>query len=316
VDSPKVSICVITYNHERYLRRAIESILEQEIDISMEIIISDDCSTDHTREIIREYADKQPQLFRAILREQNVGPAKNFLELLQAATGNYIAYLEGDDYWNDPKKLKKQFDFLTINEEYVCCSHNAETLNQDGTLGLYNKNKIDKTLTRKELLTSLEIHTSSIFFRNCLVGMPNYVLNFPLDIIFYFYLSSHGKFFISKDIMSVYRFHAGGVWTGQSNLVKINKGFEIQNYILKNLPISKEESQAIKQIKINLKLNRLKTYANRFRFDLIYFRDAGSLIYAKIIGYTVKTKYLIFCLIPDNIINQINRVRSSTIKAN
>ncbi|MBP2283049.1 glycosyltransferase involved in cell wall biosynthesis [Flavobacterium sp. CG_23.5] len=121
--SPLLSVCLITYNHENYIKQAIDGILMQQVDFNWELIIAEDCSTDGTREILLEYKEKYPDFIKLILQEKNVGPAKNFLDLIQTPKSKYIAYCEGDDYWTDPLKIQKQVDILELNENIgLVCS--------------------------------------------------------------------------------------------------------------------------------------------------------------------------------------------------
>lgn len=124
-----VSIVCITYNHEPYLRQALEGFLMQETDFPVEIILAEDCSTDGTRTICEEYAEKYPGKIKYIYRDHNVGYNENEYEAMCTATGKYIAYCEGDDYWTDSLKLQKQVDFLESHPDYSVCWHRCVHLN-------------------------------------------------------------------------------------------------------------------------------------------------------------------------------------------
>lgn len=129
---PLVSIVCITYNHEPYLRQALEGFLMQKVNFPLEIILAEDCSTDGTRKICEEYVAKYPALIHYIYRDHNVGYNENEYEAMCAAKGKYVAYCEGDDYWTDSHKLQKQVDFLENHPEYTVCwhrckHHNVET---------------------------------------------------------------------------------------------------------------------------------------------------------------------------------------------
>jgi len=116
-NSPLVSIICITYNHEPYIAEAIEGVLMQKCSFPIELVIGEDCSTDNTRKICEEYANKS-ELIKLLPTETNLGMMPNFIRTLQSCTGKYIAMCEGDDYWTDPLKLQKQVDFLEANAEY------------------------------------------------------------------------------------------------------------------------------------------------------------------------------------------------------
>ena len=123
---PLVSICCITYNHEPFIANAIEGFLMQKTDYPYVIIIGEDCSTDKTRDIIERYADQNPELIKVITSDRNVGAVANECRVLTEAKGTYIAFCEGDDYWNYPGKLQRQADFLDTNPDYSVCFHRCK----------------------------------------------------------------------------------------------------------------------------------------------------------------------------------------------
>lgn len=127
-----VSVIVLSYNHERYITQALDSILMQKTDYRYEILIGDDCSQDRTAEILKEYQRKYPDVIRLFLWEKNLGAARNSYELLTRAKGRYLATCEGDDYWTDPKKLQIQVDFLEKNPAYVGVTHHFTIVNEMG----------------------------------------------------------------------------------------------------------------------------------------------------------------------------------------
>ena len=117
--SIKVSVVVPTYNQERYIRHTLESAVNQKTDFGYEILVGEDCSTDNTSAVVREYAQKYPDKIVAFIREKNYGMGGNVMDLMMRAKGDYIAFLEGDDYWLDENKLQKQVDFLNTHPDYV-----------------------------------------------------------------------------------------------------------------------------------------------------------------------------------------------------
>ena len=110
---PTVSICMITYNHEAFIAEAIESVLMQETDFDIELIIANDASSDKTHEIIESLVQNHPRKpsVQYINRIENIGMIPNFMDVINKASGDFIALCEGDDYWTDPLKLQKQKDF-------------------------------------------------------------------------------------------------------------------------------------------------------------------------------------------------------------
>ncbi len=166
-----VSVCMITYNHEKFIRQAIEGVLMQQTDFPIELVIGEDCSTDSTRALCVEYADKHPEIIRLLPSDNNLGIMPNFIKTLQACTGKYIALCEGDDYWTDPLKLKKQVEFLEKNDAYAGIA-NQVYVQYDNILintHLYRINTKDK-LALNDFVGSLPFHTSSFLFRKVLLN--------------------------------------------------------------------------------------------------------------------------------------------------
>lgn len=149
-----VSVCIVVYNHEKYLSQAIDSVIEQKTDFRFEIIIGDDCSTDDSQEIIRKYAEMYPNII-PVLREKNIGAPHNEFDLAIRAKGKYIAWLEGDDYWTDKDKLQKQVDFLEQHKEFFSIASMSKIVDEnnrslpcnhydsDEIITLHNYNKIE-----------------------------------------------------------------------------------------------------------------------------------------------------------------------------
>ncbi len=122
---PKVSVSLITYNHEKYIAACLDSIVKQVVDFGVEIVVSDDCSTDKTPEIVADYALKYPGLIKPVFMEKNIGMVKNALATINACAGQYIAIMEGDDFWSDEHKLQAQADYLDQNADCVICYTNG-----------------------------------------------------------------------------------------------------------------------------------------------------------------------------------------------
>lgn len=121
-----VSVYVLTYYHEDYISQAIESILKQKTHYHFEIVISDDCSKDHTRDIVNKYCEKYPGIIRAIFNQKNIGIPKNMFQARCACKGRYIVVLSGDDYWINESKIELQASFLDTHPEYVAVFNGIE----------------------------------------------------------------------------------------------------------------------------------------------------------------------------------------------
>lgn len=171
--SPLVSVAVLVYNHEKYIRKALDSILMQEVDFDYEIVIAEDCSTDNSREIIFEYYNNYPHIFKLILQEKNVGMRLNSDDLRHNCSGKYRATLEGDDYWIVSDKLKKQVDFLEKNEDYIAIGGDFICIDEKEMRCKFPWGNIIYTYCQDEEYTLehvnkwlLPAHASAMLFRN------------------------------------------------------------------------------------------------------------------------------------------------------
>lgn len=127
----KVSVIMLTYNHEKYIAKAIEGVLMQQTDFPVELIVANDCSTDGTEEIVERYRQKKPGIVKGYYNKKNLGPRYNFIKAFSYADGDYIAMCEGDDYWTDSSKLQKQVDFLQNNSDYILAFHEIKLIDEN-----------------------------------------------------------------------------------------------------------------------------------------------------------------------------------------
>ncbi len=174
MSEPVLSVLFITYNHEKYLRQSLDSVLSQKTDFEFEIVIGEDCSTDGTRGILREYKDRFPDKIRLLFRDRNFGrPTLNVYETAMECRGRYIATLEGDDYWTDEYKLQKAVDYLEAHNEYSGCANPSLLIGEDGEeladktpLRLYTWDKDDYTFKDYRADDIWPGQTASIVTRN------------------------------------------------------------------------------------------------------------------------------------------------------
>jgi glycosyltransferase involved in cell wall biosynthesis len=212
----KVSIAVTTYNHEKYIAQAIDSILMQKVNFDYEIIIGEDYSADNTRNIVIDFQKRYPDKIKLILPPKNLGFGGNkiFLQILQECKGAYIAFLDGDDYWTSLHKLQKQVDLLDSHPEYVVCFHNAKVFYEDESREFWNLNPINQkeVLTIEDLLGGNVIAISSSMVRRNLLGeFPDwFVTALSGDWVLFILYARHGDIEYINEVMSVYRVHNQG----------------------------------------------------------------------------------------------------------
>ena len=147
---PMVSVVVLTYNHEKYIKQALDSILMQKVNFDYEILIGDDASTDNTVKILEEYQNKYPNVIKLFLNKTNLGATQNAYNVLMNVKGRYLATCEGDDYWTDVNKLQIQVDYLEKNKDLVGCTHYFTVVDEESKP---LKNQYLSWIKQKDLFT-------------------------------------------------------------------------------------------------------------------------------------------------------------------
>ena len=212
----KVSVCMTAYNQEKYIAEAVESVLMQQTTFAYELVIGDDYSTDRTRQIILDYQKKYPDKIHLILQESNVGSRTNGIQTLKACQGQYIANLDGDDYWTSPHKLQKQADFLDSHPECAICFHNARRIDEEHNqeLELYCREDQKEISTIEDILLLNVIPSCAMMFRNGLFGdYPAWHSTLPLgDWLLIILNAQHGQIGYINEVMGVYRLHNQGIF--------------------------------------------------------------------------------------------------------
>lgn len=236
---------MLAYNHERYIAQALDSALMQQVHFDYEILIGEDCSTDNTRDILIRYQQEYPDKIRLLLPDKNVGMHNNFIQTFKACRGNYIALLEGDDFWTSPDKLQKQVDFLDAHADYTICFHNALYLYQDGSTKSFLSPESRKNIfTLEDVLYRNWMSTASIMFRQGFIyEFPDWIydVNF-IDWILQIILAQHGKIGYIDDIMNVYRIHSEGNWSWRSQIEMRLEIVKMYNYISNHLDFKYQKS--------------------------------------------------------------------------
>ena len=235
----EVSVILLSYNHEKYISFAIESILKQRFNKQFEIIILDDFSTDNTFKILNQFESNFPKKIECYKNSKNLGLARNFEKAILLAKGKYISYLEGDDYWTDPLKLQKQFNFLEEHPRFVLAFHDFITIDKGNNIlssqNLLNKN-LQKNRTRKEMVTGCLIHQNTMMFRNVVRKFPlGFFLAKNHDTFFIAYLSNWGEAGYVQCAPMHYRIHNESLWSSLSGRRKQLNGLATYSIILFNV---------------------------------------------------------------------------------
>lgn len=234
---PTVSVCCITYNHSKFIGQALESFLNQNTSFSYEILVYDDASNDGTRDILKEYELKYPQIIRVFYSSENqYSQGVRLLNLrynLPRARGKYIATCDGDDFWTDPLKLQKQVDFLESNPEVVMCFHGFDRLENDKSTDskLYNHlHHSPFTIFEQKEFLQLHVQFLTIMFRQN-VKFPMISSEINGDVFVLTHLSEVGKCAYLNFNGAVYRYHQNGVFRKMSRIGQINSSIKTRKII-------------------------------------------------------------------------------------
>ncbi len=228
---PDVTVCVFSFNHGNYLRDAIDSILSQDFGGSLEILVADDCSTDGSREWLRTLQAEHPAKVRLLLARRNLwceffpGSAVAFPAYETASRSRYIALLEGDDFWTDPGKLRRQIDHLDAHADAAGCFTDCLLVDGDGRQieprPFWNQ-PYQNRYNRREALTGLKsgYATGALMFRGKVFreGIPEYFLRAGSDYLLDVAITGYGMLDYLPGVTSAYRIHAQGTWQGGSNV--------------------------------------------------------------------------------------------------
>lgn len=216
---------MVTYNHERHIAQAIESVLGQQCDgFDIELVIGEDCSTDGTRAIVEEYSRRFPESVVIVSGPHNVGAQRNVARTLERCTGDYIAVLDGDDFWTSPRKLQTQVDFLESNADCALCFHNVQVVDDSGNvLETLDMSAMRERTHLEDLLIGNYMSSCSVMYRGHLVdALPEWwaeveLGDFPLGVLH----ARHGWIGYIDEVMAAYRRHPGGEFSTRTSTQQV-----------------------------------------------------------------------------------------------
>ncbi|TSJ39874.1 glycosyltransferase family 2 protein [Fluviicola chungangensis] len=217
---PDISICVITYNHESYIWRALESINFQKFNGSVELIIGVDVSSDRTAELVEQFVKISRFSVQAIIHTERQGMFENLYDVFRRATGKYIAVLEGDDFWVDEEKLYKQFVYMENAPLCVAAGGGIRTLTQTIRENRKWYNRKNQYYFLPDFIHANRMSFCTVMFRRECLRMDLFAslsdsphLDWPIYIILLLsHPDAHIKVF--SDVFSTYRIHDSGVYSG------------------------------------------------------------------------------------------------------
>ena len=308
---PLVTVSVITYQHENYIKQCLEGILMQKTNFPIEIIIGEDGSKDATPNICKQYAEKFPDKIRLFLRDRNLSHYKtedgsdimlNGRFQKMHARGKYYAPCEGDDYWTDSDKLQKQVDFLEEHEEYSMCCHRYSILDIDNRfrsdycarlfkrgmvfLDFGNRENfncwITKTMTSMYRVSSLDLALLAQYKKT-------------RDVHLFYHILKTGKGRCFNDNMAVYRIHEGGI----HSMVNSYNRFRISYEIYKELYEKNKEDKDLERVYKSTMISMLSMELQQIVLDdpSLIELSAKRMIYSmkreKAFSFSIKCVYFL-----------------------
>ncbi len=225
MSSPILSVCIRSYNQEKYIAQAIDSVLMQRTSFDLEIIVYDDASSDNTVSIVKGFQAKDSRI-RFYQNEHNEGGPNTLRKVIEKSQSKYLAFLDGDDYYTDVYKLEKQVSFLESHQEYVACFHNVVNRYEDDETkpSLFLPLDFPSIHDCVSVISEdwfLPIH--SVVLRRELVFFPEWydkVMND--DYVVNLSVVMHGPYYYMPDVMAVYRHHKANVSNNYTNLILID----------------------------------------------------------------------------------------------
>lgn len=281
---PKVSVCMITYGHEKFIEQAINGVLMQECNFEVELIIANDCSRDKTDEVVKNILKNHPRAswIKYTKHKENLGMMPNFIFALKQCKAEFIAVCEGDDYWTDPFKLQKQVDFLDNNSEYVICWTKFSVVDE------FEKSQLAQEPVWVEQLNvsnSVDIDLHSIFTPYCTYTLTAIFRRESLDISLFHKLKhakdnsmyaiclGKGTGVLLNFYSSIYRLHQGGVYSSVSKFSKNYYSYlNLKEIVCK---ISHCNNLNLRNIRNHLLSESIKLHPKHLSFEYLFLTFEG-----------------------------------------
>jgi glycosyltransferase involved in cell wall biosynthesis len=301
----KVSACIITYNHEKYIKECLDGALRQNLNCDYEINVFEDLSTDNTRSIVLDYAKRYPDKIKVFLNEKNLGLIGNWVYALTSCNGDYIAICEGDDYWMNDNKIQKQVDFLENHPDFALASHNANIIIDRKIIKSYCRQNHPRIMDLEHILTyGSGVPTCSLLIKkDAISNLPDWfrkmrACDWTIQVI----AAQSGKMIYFNEIMSTYRRHNQGALFALKKEAKSRGGSDFclpSKYTIEMIEAMDEyfEFKYSKQLQIQ------KTYW--YNLYVTGYLEVGDIktakkYFYKIIRSSFSLKYWKYPLIPMN----------------
>ncbi|MFL5832850.1 MAG: glycosyltransferase family 2 protein [Solirubrobacterales bacterium] len=238
--APRASVFVLTHDHVEWIGQALDSALAQEAPFEYELLVADDFSTDGTREKVLEYATHHPDRIRTFLPDRNLGIAGIWLRAARQCRGEYVAILEGDDFWTSPDKLAKQVQLLDRNPGWSTCFHRATLFFDDGSRPSRPATPgfAKEVFDLDDILRSCFIPFLTVAFRrDVLASVPEWLFEYRwFDWLFHIWCAQQGSIGFLDEDMASYRVHGAGNWSARSRIDQLEEDLRVYERLAGELP--------------------------------------------------------------------------------
>jgi hypothetical protein len=237
---PLASVVLRTYEHEPFIAQAIESVLIQRAPFPFELVIGEDCSSDGTREIVRTYAERHPDVVRAVLPERNVGHGQILRQALEATRGRFIAYLDGDDYWTSAAKLRRQVEFLEADPGCPSCFHDVSLVYDTAGLpsGSVSPGFAESRFSLADIVAECFVPAPAMVFRREIAeALPDWSYDSAwIDWLIHIRAAERGPLGYIAEPLAAYRVHDGGMFSGLDRVTQLEEDLRFYRRLAPELP--------------------------------------------------------------------------------
>jgi glycosyltransferase involved in cell wall biosynthesis len=239
----RLSVALVTYNHGAYIEEALDSVLRQQVAGDWEIVVGDDASTDGATEVLRAYQRRHPEKLRLLLNSENRGDGGrgNYMATLGACSGEYVAYLDGDDYWLGVDKLEQQASLLDRCPSLSACAHPVRRIYDDGTEDRFAAPARRSSFDFADIGRNFAfLHCSAFMFRRAALGhLPSWFADQRIkldDWTLTLLCARHGEIGYLDTVYGVYRKHGRGIWSGEKSFRRLCWELDTRAFVFDRLP--------------------------------------------------------------------------------
>jgi glycosyltransferase involved in cell wall biosynthesis len=238
--APRVSVVLRTYDHARFIAQAIESVLIQRAPFSFELVIGEDCSSDGTRAIVERYARERPEIVRTVLPERNLGHGEILRLALAEARGDFVAYLDGDDYWTSPAKLARQVAFLEQSPDCASCFHDVSLVYDEAGLpsGSISPGFGEERFGLEQIVMECFVPAPAMMFRREIAeALPGWVFDSAwIDWLIHIRSAQLGAIGYIPQPLAAYRVHRGGMFSGLDRVSQLEGDLDFYRRLEPEMP--------------------------------------------------------------------------------